>query len=231
MSFSPRIPAIATVLATAFAAASATALADNGTGGVAAGNDGGTPSQVGTTQLHARPNALLGSGLSLAGTTTPRSAVAIQRLDRRAHQWITVATTTADRNGAFHASWRTDHIGAFTLRAVPGEDRQVRASSAPPTVQVTVFKPARATWYGPGFYGHKTACGKTMSRTLIGVANRTLPCGTKVSFLYKGRTITVPVVDRGPYSGNFDWDLTYGAAQQLGFEFTDTLGAVSLSRR
>jgi len=91
-----------------------------------------------------------------------------------------------------------------------------------------VFKPARATWYGPGFYGHKTACGKTMSRTLVGVANRTLPCGTKVSFLYKGRTITVPVVDRGPYSGGFDWDLTYAAAQQLGFDYTDSLGAVSL---
>jgi len=226
MSFSPRIPVIATVLATAFAAASA--LADNGNGGVAYSGSGASSGQVGTTQFHTTSHALLGKGLSFSGTTTPNGAVAIQRLDKRTHSWVVVATATADKSGNFTATWRTDHIGVFQLRAVPGEDRQVRASSAPPTVQVTVFKPARATWYGPGFYGHKTACGKTMSRTLVGVANRTLPCGTKVSFLYKGRTITVPVVDRGPYSGGFDWDLTYAAAQQLGFDYTDSLGAVSL---
>ena len=56
-----------------------------------------------------------------------------------------------------------------------------------------------ATWYGPGFYGRRTACGVKMSRTLLGVAHKTLPCGTQVAVLYKGRRITVPVVDRGPF--------------------------------
>src|SRR4051812_34190378 len=227
MTFAPRIPAIATVLGTALAFACASAGADNGNGG---GQYGSTPpGQVGSAQLHGAPPALLGSALSFSGTATPGTTVAVQRFDRRAHRWVTPATAKADRHGEFTATWQTNHIGVFTMRAVPAEGRQVRASSLPPSMQVTVYKPARATWFGPGFYGHRTACGQKMTRTLVGVANRTLPCGTKVSLLYKGRTITVPVVDRGPY-GHASWDLTYAAAQQLGFAYTDTLGAVSLGR-
>jgi Lytic transglycolase len=54
-------------------------------------------------------------------------------------------------------------------------------------------------WYGPGFYGHRTACGQLMDKWLIGVASRTLPCGSLVTLSYRGRTRTVPVVDRGPW--------------------------------
>jgi hypothetical protein len=228
MTFTPRIPAIATVLATAFALACTTALADDGanTGGYAYGST--APGEVGSTEFHASPSALLGAPLSFAGTTAPNRTVAIQRLDPRTGEWVTTATATADGHGDFLAQWQTDHIGVFDLRAVPADQGQVHASSVPPSVQVTVFKPARATWFGPGFYGHKTACGQKMTRSLVGVAHRTLPCGTKVSFLYQGRTITVPVVDRGPYGAGADWDLTSAAAQQLGFSFTDTLGAVRL---
>jgi rare lipoprotein A (peptidoglycan hydrolase) len=88
-------------------------------------------------------------------------------------------------------------------------------------------KPARkvhpsgiATWFGPGFYGQRTACGQTLTPAVIGVAHRTLPCGTLVKVSYDGRTLTVPVLDRGPYS-RADWDLTAGAAQALGI--TDTV--------
>ena len=56
-----------------------------------------------------------------------------------------------------------------------------------------------ATWFGPGFYGHATACGQTMSPTIVGVASRTLPCGTLVQIGYRGHLLTVPVLDRGPY--------------------------------
>jgi rare lipoprotein A len=77
-------------------------------------------------------------------------------------------------------------------------------------------KPVLATWFGPGFYGNKTACGQTMSPKLVGVANRKLPCGTLVHISYHGRSVTVPVVDRGPY-GHLGavWDLTAGTAQAL----------------
>jgi len=77
-----------------------------------------------------------------------------------------------------------------------------------------------ATWFGPGFYGKQTACGQTLTPTVVGVANRTLPCGTLVSVGYEGRTLTVPVLDRGPYSHGVSWDLTAGAARALGIEET-----------
>jgi rare lipoprotein A (peptidoglycan hydrolase) len=72
-----------------------------------------------------------------------------------------------------------------------------------------------ATWFGPGFYGQKTACGQTMSPVIVGVASRTLPCGTLVLVNYKGHRLTVPVIDRGPYANGATWDLTWGAASAL----------------
>jgi rare lipoprotein A (peptidoglycan hydrolase) len=56
-----------------------------------------------------------------------------------------------------------------------------------------------ASWYGPGFYGNRTACGQTYTPELLGVAHRTLACGTSVTLSYRSRSITVPVIDRGPY--------------------------------
>ncbi len=78
-----------------------------------------------------------------------------------------------------------------------------------------------ATWFGPGFYGQETACGQTLTPAVIGVANRTLPCGTLVRVTYAGHAIVVPVLDRGPYSHiGASWDLTAGAAAALGISET-----------
>ena len=68
-----------------------------------------------------------------------------------------------------------------------------------------------------------------MTHRLLGVAHRTLPCGTKVALLYKGRTITVPVVDRGPFANGARYDLTSATGQALGFTTTDTVGVVPAS--
>jgi len=81
-----------------------------------------------------------------------------------------------------------------------------------------------ATWFGPGFYGKQTACGQTLTPGVVGVANRTLPCGTLVEVTYKGHSLTVPVLDRGPYSHHADWDLTAGAAGALGISETVRIG-------
>lgn len=81
------------------------------------------------------------------------------------------------------------------------------------------------SWYGPGFYGSRTACGLDLTTTLHGVAHRTLPCGTLVSFRNpeNGRVITVPVVDRGPYVAGRTWDLTGGACVALDHCWTGLL--------
>jgi rare lipoprotein A len=78
-----------------------------------------------------------------------------------------------------------------------------------------------ATWFGPGFYGKHTACGQRLTPAVVGVANRTLPCGTLVQVSYAGHTLTVPVLDRGPYGHHASWDLTAGAAQAL--DITETV--------
>ena len=90
------------------------------------------------------------------------------------------------------------------------------ASTAP-----KVAPSAIATWFGPGFYGQKTACGQTLTPHVVGVANRTLPCGTLIKVRYKTQVIVLPVLDRGPYSSiGADWDLTAGAAHALGITET-----------
>jgi rare lipoprotein A (peptidoglycan hydrolase) len=83
----------------------------------------------------------------------------------------------------------------------------------------TPFRFAGASWYGgKTMWGRSTACGQVLRPTTIGVANKTLPCGTPVKFVWHGRSIVAPVIDRGPYIKGRAWDLTEAAAEQLGFE-------------
>ena len=81
------------------------------------------------------------------------------------------------------------------------------------------------SWYGPGFYGNRTACGYAMTRTLIGVAHRTLPCGTRVTFKNpaNGRVVVARVVDRGPYVSGRQWDMTAGLCVALNHCYTGTI--------
>jgi rare lipoprotein A (peptidoglycan hydrolase) len=95
------------------------------------------------------------------------------------------------------------------------------ATAVPTTSKHKVHPTGLATWFGPGFYGKQTACGQTLTPAIVGVANRTLPCGTLVKVTYGTHTVTLPVLDRGPYSGiGADWDLTEGAAEALGISET-----------
>lgn len=90
---------------------------------------------------------------------------------------------------------------------------------------------AGATWYGPGLYGRHTACGQLLLPHTVGVAHRSLPCGTPVKLTYHGRSIVTEVIDRGPYSRGNSWDLTLAAARALRFDKVgaDQIGyAVSL---
>lgn len=83
------------------------------------------------------------------------------------------------------------------------------------------MRSAGATWYGPGLYGNSTACGQTLRPGTIGVAHKTLPCGTAIRFVYEGRSLITRVIDRGPYSAGNAFDLTNGARRLLGFEGVD----------
>lgn len=96
----------------------------------------------------------------------------------------------------------------------------------------TPMRSAGATWYGPGLYGNHTACGQTLRANTVGVAHRTLPCGTVIKFAYHGRQLVTQVIDRGPYTRGNDFDLTNGARQALDFEGVGTVHyAVAVGRR
>ena len=129
--------------------------------------------------------------------------------------------TRAGRDGRFSVSWHADSTGRFrpSARAAGNE---LAAGDSDRGRRVTVYRAASASWYGPGLYGNRMACGGTLTPGTIGVANKTLPCGTKVHLRLGSRTVTAPVVDRGPFAGNREYDLTAATKQKLGFGSTGT---------
>jgi rare lipoprotein A (peptidoglycan hydrolase) len=111
----------------------------------------------------------------------------------------------------FAAEAQTGGAGAPTGEATTPAGGAGLVFSAP-------MRTAGATWYGPGLYGNGTACGQTLRPGTIGVAHRTLPCGTTVKINYHGHSLVTKVIDRGPYTPGNDFDLTNGARLALGFE-------------
>jgi putative peptidoglycan binding protein/rare lipoprotein A (RlpA)-like double-psi beta-barrel protein len=89
---------------------------------------------------------------------------------------------------------------------------------------------ARATWYGPGFWGNRTACGRKLEKNVIGVAHKKLPCGTLVVLASGGEFTTARVIDRGPFTGGFTWDLTKALADLLKFEQSGSVRTAIVGR-
>jgi rare lipoprotein A len=111
-----------------------------------------------------------------------------------------------------------DPVGNVELRSRVSVD----APEAPTGVIVipTWRYDPEISFYGPGFYGRRTACGHAYTKQIMGVAHRSLPCGTMVRFKHGSTVITVPVIDRGPYVAGRTWDLSGGACRALGHCFT-----------
>lgn len=76
--------------------------------------------------------------------------------------------------------------------------------------------PVTASWYGPGLYGNHTACGQILRPGTVGVAHRSLPCGTKLRLKKRGHVVRVRVIDRGPYNYSRTFDLTRPVKNALG---------------
>jgi rare lipoprotein A (peptidoglycan hydrolase) len=80
------------------------------------------------------------------------------------------------------------------------------------------MRTATASWYGPGLYGNGTACGQRLRPRTMGVAHKTLPCGSKVLLGYRGRYVITRVIDRGPYAHGRTWDMTQAVQRALRFD-------------
>jgi hypothetical protein len=108
--------------------------------------------------------------------------------------------------------------------AVPAAPTRVPAAgpaAAPGVIVIPVWRTdPEISWYGPGFYGRRTACGHAYTQTIMGVAHRSLPCGTRVTFKNGSRVVTVPVIDRGPYVAGRIFDLSAAACRALNHCYT-----------
>ena len=76
----------------------------------------------------------------------------------------------------------------------------------------------RASYYGPGFNGRRTASGRIFRQGDLTAAHRSLRFGTKVRVtnLRNGRDVVVTITDRGPYVRGRSLDLSVGAARAIG---------------
>lgn len=157
-------------------------------------------------------------------------AVRLQRKTPR-NRWLTVATSRIRTAGAFSVSWRTRAARSHELRLqMLASSRSGhstvssgRAAESSSPLRVAVLGETRATWFGPGFYGGKTACGLRLTTAVEGVAHRTLPCGTQVEVRLGGESVVLPVIDRGPFANRADFDLTKNVADRIGLTGVSTI--------
>lgn len=185
--------------------------------------------------LRVGPGVMVGSNAKVTGRIGDVADGLVVDIQARAAggAYKRVASARTHDHGLFSTTWKAAGGGRYDLRAIlhGAASASAKGSGASaPTTATIVHKKSKATWFGPEDNGTETACGVKLTSTVLGVAHRSLPCGTQVSFLFHGRRLTVPVIDRGPYRDGVDWDLTIGAADKLGFTDTGlgTIGVVTL---
>ncbi len=173
-----------------------------------------TPAHVSLAVRHPDLNVLAGHTGTIAGVLRPGlpgRKVVLQALGARG--WSTLASTHTGRAGRFRLRYTPRHDGSERVRlrfAGDGADRAVNR----PLGRLNVYRLAGASWYGGG---GGLACGGQLTSTTMGVANKTLPCGSLVTLHYGDRTVRVRVIDRGPYVAGRDFDLTEATKRALGF--------------
>ena len=171
--------------------------------------------------LHLSTHSLLkGKVVALRGKVRPSGRRRVKVVFRGPEGGVRELTTKA--NGVFRLHWGPRRPGSYAVRAYAVHSRRTRGSQSPAR-GLTTYRLAGASYYGPGLYGNGVACGGTLLPGTMGVAHKTLPCGTKVKLRYHGRTVTVPVIDRGPYVPGRDYDLTTAVKERLGFPGVGTV--------
>ena len=168
-----------------------------------------------------RRDVLAGRRVMVRGLLRPVAAgraVALE-VTSRTGRWITVDHDRTDAAGRYVLLWRAAKTGTRGVRVRFGGTPEVSPARRV-LGKARVYRRAVASWYGPGLYGGKLACGGTLTAGTVGVAHKTLPCGTKVTLRYRGRMVRVPVVDRGPFVGGREFDLTAATRYKLRFGST-----------
>ena len=167
------------------------------------------------TKIRADRHVMAGKSVKVTGTVKP----AVDGQQVVVHGPGKDKATRTGPGGKFKVKVGVGGAGDYRIHAsAQGKDTTTASDSK--AVKVTAYRTAQASWYGPGLYGNGMACGGTLTPSTIGVAHKSLPCGTQLTLRYQGRTVDVEVVDRGPYVGNREFDLTSATRQKLGFPST-----------
>jgi rare lipoprotein A (peptidoglycan hydrolase) len=173
-----------------------------------------------TISVNARHHVLAGQKVRIAGRLgSGQTGREIVVRVRHGSGWKVIDRVKTVDGGRYAATWTPRGLNRYGVR-VNTADGSVKRSLKD---GITVYRRSAASWYGPGFYGNRTACGRTLGRGTLGVAHKSLPCGTKVALRYRGRTVVAPVIDRGPYAGNREYDLTAETKERLRFGSTGTV--------
>jgi rare lipoprotein A len=181
------------------------------------------PAKPRITVQHRRLHVRAGERTAVRGRVLPVRAGLPMRLQARdGGRWVTLDRGRTRVSGRYALRAREHAAQSARVRVTVGRGHGVRRGTR--TVgRLNVYRSAYASWYGPGLYGNKLACGGRLSPGTVGVAHKTLPCGTKITLHNKGRTLQVKVIDRGPYVGGRYYDLTAATKQKLGFGSTGTV--------
>jgi hypothetical protein len=164
-----------------------------------------------------RVNVLAGRSALVRGKVRPGVAGQRVTLERRAgHGWQTLARRTTGAAGRF--TFRFHPSGPFSAPVRIRTAGTPQAAAAREIVgRLNVYRRAFVSWYGPGLFGGHLGCGGTLTPGTLGVANKSLPCGTRVTLSNGGHIIRVRVIDRGPYVAGREFDLTSATKDRLGF--------------
>jgi hypothetical protein len=170
-----------------------------------------------------RLNVRAGRTAVVGGRLMPARAGRTVTLERRgAKGWVTIDKARTTAGGRFRLAVRGRRVDSALVRVrfagdatTTGEQRRIG--------RMNVYRPALASWYGPGLYGNPLGCGGTLTPGTVGVAHKSLPCGTRLVLRKGSRIVRAQVIDRGPYVGAREFDLTAATKQRLGFGSTGTV--------
>ena len=149
----------------------------------------------------------------------------VSGLHARPNAHVVVAATSDSQSG------RVNERSTFELPQLPepiARSRIVAPTPEPapePSPAPGTGSVVTVSWYGPGFYENRLPCWQWLAAQGLpiqflpdtwGVAHKSLPCGTMVTLAHGANTVTVPVVDRGPYIAGREFDLSPRVKAALG---------------
>jgi rare lipoprotein A (peptidoglycan hydrolase) len=110
-------------------------------------------------------------------------------------------------------------LAAATSLAVTAKTRSSEATLP----QAAGSYAALAGSSGPAAFGRHTGCGVTIGPETEGVAEPTLPCGTRIYLSFGGRHVLAQVIDHGPVVAGRQLDLTDALARRLDLSGVQTI--------